>query len=232
MARVRQGRTLVEDVYNALLVKIVFGAIVPGARLPLQGLSAEFGVSPSVVREAVTRLASEELVVATPQQGFRVRALSVPHLLDLTWMRKELEALALRHSIEKGDIAWEADLVAAHHTLIATRVHSHDGTVEPAWMIAHGKYHAALVSACGSPLLIRTRQQLFQASEIYRYWADRVRTDVQDDVPREHTALLDAALARDANRAVMIATEHIQRTTQHLLNSHQGKLSDNGEATG
>jgi DNA-binding GntR family transcriptional regulator len=145
----------------------------------------------------------------------------VPDLLDLTWMRIELEALALRLSIERGDIAWEAALVGAHHTLMATPVHLADGAVNPAWMEAHSAFHGTLASACGSPLLIRIRQQLFQASEIYRYWSDRVRTDAHDEVPRAHTALLDAALARDADLAVTIATDHIQKTTQHLLASYE-----------
>ena len=55
------------------------GALNNGIEL----LADEHGVSLSVVREAVTRLASEDLVDATPQRGFRVRSLSLDDLRDL-----------------------------------------------------------------------------------------------------------------------------------------------------
>jgi DNA-binding GntR family transcriptional regulator len=229
MARTRQGRTLVEDAYNALRAKILHGELAPGARLHLQGLAREFDVSLSVVREAATRVAAEELVVAMPQQGFRVRPVSVPDLLDLTWMRVELESLALQRSVENGDVAWEASLVAAHHTMMATPVHRADDTLSPAWMTAHSAFHAALAAACGSPLLIRIRQQLFDAAEVYRYWSDRVRKAVKDEGPREHTLLLKAALAHDPVQTVNIATQHLQRTTDYLVESIEGR-SDVGSA--
>ena len=77
MARQRQGRSLAEDVYEALRADVLLGRRLPGARIQLRDLADEHGVSLSVVREAVTRLASEDLVVATPQRGFRVRSLSL-----------------------------------------------------------------------------------------------------------------------------------------------------------
>ena len=74
MARERRGRSLVEDVYEALRSDILFGRRLPSSRLQLNELAEEHGVSLSVVREAVTRLATEDLVEATPQRGFRVRS--------------------------------------------------------------------------------------------------------------------------------------------------------------
>ena len=49
-----------------------------------------------MVREAVTRLASEDLVVAAPQRGFSVRPISIAHFRDLTWVRIQIETMALR----------------------------------------------------------------------------------------------------------------------------------------
>ncbi len=89
----------------------------------------------------MTRLASEELIEATPQRGFRVRPLSVEHLRDLTWVRVQLESLALRESIAKGDVSWEADLVAAHHRLAVTPTYFEDGTGNLEWLTAHSGFH-------------------------------------------------------------------------------------------
>ena len=171
MARERRGRSLVEDVYEALRSDILFGRRLPSSRLQLNELAEEHGVSLSVVREAVTRLASEDLVEATPQRGFRVRSISLEHLRDLTWVRTQVETLALRQSIAKGDVTWESNLVAAHHRLAVTPMYFDDGRGNTEWMAAHGAFHAALAAAAGSPVLERLRRQLYDASELYRYWA-------------------------------------------------------------
>jgi len=217
MARERRGRSLAEDVYESLRSDILFGRRLPASRLQLNDVAEEHGVSLSVVREAVTRLASEDLVDASPQRGFRVRPLSVEHLHDLTWVRIQVESLALRESIAKGDVSWEADLVAARHRLAVTPMYFENGTGNPDWMAAHGGFHAALGAAAGSPILERLRRQLYDASELYRYWAGSLPNHpVRDHVDDEHRAIFDAALARDADRAVDLLTMHLETTAQHL----------------
>jgi DNA-binding GntR family transcriptional regulator len=217
MARERRGRSLVEDVYESLRCDILFGRRLPSSRLQLNEIAEASGVSLTVVREAVTRLASEDLVDATPQRGFRVRSISLDHLHDLTWVRIQLETLALRESIAKGDVTWEADLVAAHHRLAVTPMYFEDGSGNVEWMAAHGGFHAALTAAAGSPILERLRRQLYDASELYRYWAGNLpHHPVRDDVDAEHRAIVDAALARDTDRAVALLTQHLETTAAHL----------------
>jgi DNA-binding GntR family transcriptional regulator len=217
VARDRRGRSLVEDLYEALRSDILFGRRLPGARLQLNELAEQHGVSLSVVREAVTRLASEDLVEATPQRGFRVRPISLGHLHDLTWVRVQIETLALRQAIAKGDVAWEANLVAAHHRLTATPMYFEDGTGNPEWMRAHGDFHGALTAAAGSPILERLRSQLYDASELYRYWSGNLpHHPTRDHVGDEHKAIVDAALARDADLAVDLLTQHLETTARHL----------------
>jgi DNA-binding GntR family transcriptional regulator len=217
MARERRGRSLVEDLYNQLRTDILFGRRLPSSRLPLNDIAEEHGVSLSVVREAVTRLAGEDLVEATPQRAYRVRSLSIDHLHDLTWVRTQIETLALGQSIAKGDVTWEANLVAAHHRLAVTPMYFEDGTGNQDWMAAHGAFHAALTAAAGSPILERLRRQLYDASELYRYWAGNLpRHPTRAHVEDEHRAILEAALARDAELAVALLTQHFETTARHL----------------
>jgi len=217
MARERRGRSLVEDVYGTLRADILFGRRLPSSRLQLNELAEEQGVSLSVVREAVTRLASEDLVESTPQRGFSVRPLSVEHLQDLTWVRVQLESLALRQSIAKGDVSWEADLVAAHHRLAVTPMYFENGAGNTDWLAAHGAFHAALAAAAGSPILERHRRQLYEASELYRMWASNLpHHPHRAHVDEEHKAIFDAALGRDADLAVDLLTQHLQTTARHL----------------
>jgi GntR family carbon starvation induced transcriptional regulator len=216
MARSGSARTLVDDVYTEIKSDIILGRLIPGQRLHLGEFQKAHDVSLTVVREAVTRLASEHLVQARPQQGFTVRALSVPDLLDLTRARIEIEALTLRESVAVGDVAWEAELVAAHHRLAGAI--AAPGEINFAWMKAHSEFHAALTSACTSPLLEQIRQQLFDAAELYRYWsANLPKPRRKRNVDKEHKALLDAALAHEADLCVELMTRHIQFTTERLL---------------
>jgi len=217
MARERRGRSLVEEVYEALRSDILLGRRLPSSRLHLNEIAEQHGVSLSVVREAVTRLASEDLVEATPQRGFRVRSISVDHLHDLTWVRVQIETLALRQAIAKGDITWEANLVAAHHRLAVTPIYFEDGTGNTDWMAAHGAFHAALAAAAGSPILERLRRQLYDASELYRYWVGNLpHHPTRPHVRDEHRAIFDAALARDADRAIDLLAQHLETTARHL----------------
>src|SRR5258708_16568624 len=79
--------TRTEEVYDLLRAELLNGLLAPGLKLKLIELSDRCGVSQSVVREALTRLAEQSLLVATPQRGFRVRELSIGDISDLTETR-------------------------------------------------------------------------------------------------------------------------------------------------
>jgi DNA-binding GntR family transcriptional regulator len=208
--RQRQGRSLTEDVYESLRADILHGRRGPGDRLHIRDTAATLGVSLGVVREAATRLATERLLDANPQSGFRVRALSPGHLADLTWMRCHVESLAVRESVRHGDANWEAALVAAHHLLIITAPML-DGEINEAWMTAHRRFHAALTAGCANQTLLEVRQRLFDEAELYRHWSARTK-GAERDLPGEHTRLMDAVLARQEDLAADLLVEHLRYT--------------------
>jgi DNA-binding GntR family transcriptional regulator len=221
VARETGGRTLVEDVYEKLKDDILAGRLEPGERLHLAEVSNANDVSLTVVREAVTRLASERLVEATPQRGFRVWPLSIDRLEDLTRVRIEIESLALKESVERGDVSWEAEVLAAHHKLTGA-ISPAPPLPSPAWRQAHSGFHAALASACSSPLLKEMRQQLFDCAELYRHWSLMAEPPKRRrPLSKEHKALLDAALAHDATALIELSTAHIRRTADYLVATHK-----------
>ena len=215
----RTAKTLQEDVYQKVRADILAAKLRPGQRLRLAELRAAHGVSTSVVREALTRLAEQKLVRLEPQQGFAVASLSVPDLLDLTAVRVAIEDLALRRAIERGDVAWEARIVAANHVLANTpRDDYSDGKrrMNEAWAAAHAVFHAALIDACGSPILRDLCRSLYDASEFYRR-CTYSETGFSRDVVVEHRALMEAVLARDVERAVALLSAHFENTTRTVL---------------
>ena len=184
----------------------------------LGDLAQESGVSLGVVREAVTRLASEGLLHATPQSGFRVPTLSAEHLADLTWARCHIEGLSVGESITHGDTDWEANLVAAHHVLSVTAPLSSDG-INPAWMNAHRRFHTALAAGCPNETLLEIRQRLFDEAELYRHWSAR-GIGSKRDIAAEHAGLLAAALDRDPDRAARLLQDHLRHTAALALETN------------
>src|SRR5580692_7364854 len=91
--------TRTEQVYEILRGELLNGGLHPGQKLKMVELTERFAVSQSVVREALTRLTEQDLLVATPQRGFRVRDLSVEDIAELTETRIEVESLALRLAV-------------------------------------------------------------------------------------------------------------------------------------
>lgn len=220
MAYTQHARTLAEEVHQRIRGDILAGRLLPGRRLKLALLCQAHGVSLSIVREALTRLAAEKLVRAQPQQGFTVTALSAAELQDLTFVRIAVESVALRRALERGGVAWESRLLAAHHTLANTPVQSPDDSkrLSEAYAQAHAEFHQALTSACDSPRLCELQRSLYDTSELYRrlsYLLNRRRRNKA----AEHRALMDAALARDADKAVALLTEHYESTTRTLVES-------------
>lgn len=110
-----QSRTLANEVFEKLRADILSMSLPPGTKLRFDDLREAYGVGLSPLREALSRLAENRLVVATGQRGFRVPLVSVEDILDIAMVRKQIEGLALRLSIQNGDDVWEARVVAARH---------------------------------------------------------------------------------------------------------------------
>jgi DNA-binding GntR family transcriptional regulator len=220
MARQRQGKTLSRDVHDQIRADILAGRLSPGERLRSAALCERFGVSLSVVREALTRLAEQGIVRSEPQIGFAVVPVSADDLADLTRTRGDVETLALRRAISDGDLDWETSVVAAHYQLANTPVRDPDdpAMMSETWAAAHAAFHAALVAGCRSPRLMSIRTSLYEAAELYRRWSGPAGRR-ERDVAREHEAIMRATLARDVDAACSRLREHIEATARILIDS-------------
>ncbi|UVO53766.1 GntR family transcriptional regulator [Sphingomonas sp. SUN039] len=211
-----QPKSQASWVYTTVRGDIIAGRHSPGQKLKIQELASELKVSPGAVREALSRLVPEQLVVSRDQRGFVVAPLSINDLEDLTDVRCEIETIALRRSVERGDVAWEANLVAAAHRLTVTpspATPQETGAAD--WLKIHAAFHASLVSGCESPRLIALHNQLYEQSERYRILSSYVGP--RRNVPGEHQRIVKLALARDADGLIEAAVGHIRQTTDLIV---------------
>lgn len=207
--------TLAGQLAERLRAEILEGRLEPGARLNLDRLREGFGVSVSSLREAVTRLVADGLIVAEEQKGYSIAPVSLANLAEITRLRIELEPVALKGAIALGTLDWETDVMAALYRLNRTDRKPGDRDSIETWENAHNAYHRALIDACAMPLLLRFIHQLHSMNDRYRRIFLKKNAD-QRDVAEEHTAIAEAAVARRGNEAAALLERHLERTGETL----------------
>lgn len=199
--------------YSQIRSDILSCRHMPGTKLNIAALAGELEVSLGAVREALSMLQSEALVVSEPQRGYTVSPVSPKELNEITEARIAIETLCLRTSVERGDLAWESRLVASWHRLsrLSQTEEGKDQHLSDVWARAHADFHAELVGACGNDWLLRIRAMLYEQSERYRRMSVPLQTEARD-VPSEHKAIFEAVMDRDADRAAAALETHLRKT--------------------
>jgi DNA-binding GntR family transcriptional regulator len=198
---------------GALRKDIVEGVFAPGQRLTNIELSDRYGVSATPLREALQRLAAENLVEIDPRLGVTVAPISRSHLQDTYRVLELLQAEAVRESVQAGDAAWEANLrtLFGEFQVAVALSQNNDGEGPPAWSRAHRAFHDGLTASCSSIWLKSMLNTLTAHSERYRILS--ARTGVRDPIG-EHATIFAAAVARDAEGAVEAVRQHLRRTVE------------------
>jgi DNA-binding GntR family transcriptional regulator len=171
--------------------------------------------------------AERGLVVARPQRGFRVREFSVEDIVGLTESRVQIESVALRLAIERGDVQWERQIVAAYHLLERTPVVDDNGNYREEWGVRHRDFHQALTAGCNNARLQEVVLGLRASAELYRRWWWALAIDRPRDPAAGHRQLIDLSLARNADAAIEALAYHIKRTPDQLIAyAHEHSLDD------
>lgn len=198
--------------YSWLKRDIIRGVYPPGKKLLMSHLKERYELGVGPLREALSQLVSERLVIAISQRGYRVAPMSLAELDDIYDARAHLEALILTLAIERGDDSWEAEILAKAHTLAKVVEVKGPDDVLDVWDARHKAFHTAICAGCGSSHLLQARASLFDQAERYRHlWLrETVFSEQALNAKRqEHAALVEVVLARDAQRAATMMREHL-----------------------
>lgn len=198
--------------YARIRNDILEGALEPGMKLKLDLLKRTYEVSINTLRETLARLASEGLVEAEGQKGFRVVPISIADLREIGELRQLIECHAVRTSIENGDLEWEGRIVAAHHMLAhIEQLMLKEGLRHVLdWQRFDREYHVALMSACNSRWILRVHRAIHDQYRRYQLVALKSVAFRGEESVRDHRSLLDLALKREAEGAVRLLARHIQ----------------------
>ncbi|MBN9888129.1 GntR family transcriptional regulator [Salipiger abyssi] len=221
--------TVAESVYDRIRWDIILGILPPGKVLKSDWMRGQYSVGISPLREALTRLSSERLIVAESQRGFRVAPLDEDEVQDVLNTRILIETQALRDAIATGDVAWEGRILAAYHVLSRTPIPQPGETGSFDWIEAHKDFHMQLLSASSSRWLKYLAGLLFDQSERYRAFrtAHSAEAALTRDVSQEHERILSACLAREAEEACDALEAHYRSTSQAVISDlHEGKAPE------
>jgi DNA-binding GntR family transcriptional regulator len=208
-------KSLTAIVRDRLLADIVDGSIPLGTLLSEKVLAARFNVSKTPVREALVQLTSLGLVDILPQRGGRVFSPDVEQVRQICEVRLELEAIALRLSMQRNP--------SRLHNLLDTIVTEMELVFDLGdprqYQQLDSRFHSALFEHCGNHLL-RDAYELFSAriaalrtnlSTPHRYLLKRSL--------EEHRWLVELVARGDLKSALILLEEHVARTRQFHLQS-------------
>ena len=209
--------TLSGQAYAAIRADILSGEIEPDTKLKMEQLQSRYRFSSSPLREALNRLAAEQIVTVDERRGFRAARASLADLRDITRFRLIIETSAFDASMTDGTAEWEAEAIAALHRLeaLTKTLPAKTRSFVPAWIDAHKAFHIALVSACGSTRLLTSCAAMFDQSQRYRCLSAKHRTSPRNS-GAEHRQLLELALRRDHVAGIRLLAEHIQKTADQV----------------
>jgi GntR family transcriptional repressor for pyruvate dehydrogenase complex len=221
--------TLADRVTAVLLEKIKSGDFPPGARLPTEQVICErFGVSRTVVREAISRLKSEGLVEVRQGSGMVVREASRPAtfrlpievndsveaVLRVTELRRGIEAEAAALAAERRTRSQLAEIKRALAAIDVAAKQQRDGVDEDQ------AFHMAVSHATGNPLyppMLEYLDQFVRAAILLTRTNEARRDDFSEQVRAEHKAIYDAIAAQDPDAARQAVIMHIDNAGARIL---------------
>lgn len=203
-------RTAQQLAYEVVRREILRGNLAPGTRLTQSDIAAQLSLSTTPVREALRRLASEDLVRIDAHRGAIVRGVDKHELREIYEIRMLLEPLAMRKAtlrisdeeLDRAEQLWE-------------RMNDFDDVAD--WAEANRSFHAVFAAAAASPTLIRIVGALRDSAANYVRWLVVADPDLPARANQEHRDLLDACRSRDADRAARVEEAHLLSTFNAMM---------------
>src|SRR6476646_9639503 len=208
-----QRGLLADRAYRALRDRLVTLRILPGSPIDEDLLGAELGMGRTPVREAIKRLALENLVTVFPRRGTFASEINITDLAHISDARAQLEGHAAYRAAERLTEAQGIELAA----LLEELGHSAGSDDVEALMELDTRVHRFIYRCAGNPYMEETLARYYNLS--LRIWYL-----VLDRLPHlfarvhEHDDVLHAIADGDATRASDILVEHITTFEREIRN--------------
>ena len=202
---------LVEQVYSNLLETICTGGLPQGMRLTQEWLAERLQVSRQPVIQALALLKSQGFVCEVGRRGLMVAPLDASVVRAVYAVRGALDKLAAREAAT----APRRDAVRRGKAIIANGRKALASRSIARLIAADVEFHGFIYDLSGNSLIGDTMELLWYRLR-YAMSAYLRHSDWADETWDEHTAILQAILDRDADRAERLAGAHVDTATVML----------------
>jgi DNA-binding GntR family transcriptional regulator len=212
LSKVLRAPNLTDLAYLSVKQHLLVGELGEGSRLTEESLSKQLGISKSPVREALTRLESEGLVVIEARRGAHVRTFSARETRDLYDVRELLEVHAVGITkISAGMLRELADSIerTRHHLDVGDKAAHVEEDI---------RFHGIIATATGNAELCRLLENVQHKSLLSRaktYYLSATTA------PTSHQKIYRALKLDDRLAAQQAMSEHIAFVREALLRSFQ-----------
>lgn len=206
------GRSGTQDdvVYAHIFEAILEQRLAPGTKLSEEALGEIFGVSRTIIRRALSRLAHEGVVLLRPNRGAVVASPSVEEARQVFFARRLVEKAITELAVQRAS----AEQLAQLRQLVNEERASFTRGDRGAGIRLSGEFHLKLAEAAGNaPLISFQRSLVSQTSLIIAQYESGNRSHCSYD---EHTQLIDAIESLDAAKAVELMMHHMDHIDSKL----------------
>lgn len=205
-------------IVDALTRAMVEHRLLPGAKLVEQKLANQFGVSRTLVRQALYRLSQIRLVTLEPARGAFVAAPSAEEARQVFAVRRMLEAGLVRSLIHQ---ATPEDLQALQQHVALERAALLRGDVRGRTELL-GDFHVLMAQRTGNAVLAEALSDLISRCALITLMYQS--NSAAEHSHREHLDIVQAIQARDTERAVALMERHLLHVEDALnLDQQNGK---------
>jgi DNA-binding GntR family transcriptional regulator len=206
---------LSEIAYNELKEMILSGELAQGERIVLEKMSEKLNLSITPIREALNKLAQDDLIKVTPRSSYEVISLDPEDISDILDLREMIETFALKTA---GENLNQFPVDSFRETL--HRINS-SGSYRK-FVEADIRFHETIVAVSKNKKVGKLYSYIRNPERILMIPSAKIEGRIETAV-KEHLAILKAIENRDINLAVEHLSSHIQRVKSLLLQAHQEK---------
>ena len=224
------AESLGPEVYKTLLSSILSQRLAPDARITVDALARELGVSPTPIREALVRLETEGLVVKVHLRGYRTApALSVADFESLFEIRMLLEPHGARRAAEH-----RLDEQVEQMRDLNDRIRERRAGHQPPFTYADSaaldaQFHDTVALASGNRFLRDSLSRLHAHLHLFRA---KGHSNVGMDAIHEHNRIIEAIADQDPDIAEAAARSHLERSRNRMRDAVTSSQEPPGTALG
>jgi DNA-binding GntR family transcriptional regulator len=218
IARLPQRQALADDVYEAINALLMDSIIAPDARITIDTLAGQLGVSPTPVREALARLEADGLVVKQGMRGyFATPRLSLSEMKDMYELRLLIEPWGAGRAAERADAAAKRRLAEELRTL-PTAPRQPDYAHLKAMSNHDARFHDLILELAGNEFVRQSFQRSHCHLHLFRLQYGKSSTTLAATAAvQEHKSIAAAIRRQDAAAAEESMREHLASSRDRIV---------------